>query len=242
MTQDDATPPCSGARDGARRRSTVGERAHELHRGLGELLDAAGALCSDRAWSLEPAVLSETIQEVYALEARLAELRSALLTQAERCDLPTWDANVNLVAWLRDRVGLAPAEAKKHVALARGLETYPHVRDGLGQGTFPPASALVVVAAADTLPVDLVDQATRDRAVAHLVTEARAYDTRTLARLGAHLEEVLDPEGADRRLAEQLELAEARAARQSFLHLAHDDEHQVTDGSFRIPLQHGVTP
>jgi hypothetical protein len=55
-----------------------------------------------------------------------------------------------------------------------------------------------------------------------------------------HLDEVLDPDGADARLAEQLARAEAKAARQAFLHLRHDEPSATTEGTFRIPLHHGI--
>ncbi|SFC58730.1 protein of unknown function [Nocardioides terrae] len=55
-----------------------------------------------------------------------------------------------------------------------------------------------------------------------------------------HLDEVLDPHGADRRLAVQLARAEATAARRAFPRLRHDETTQTTDGVFRIPLVQGV--
>jgi hypothetical protein len=58
--------------------------------------------------------------------------------------------------------------------------------------------------------------------------------------LAAHLEEVIDPEGADARLADQLARAEADAARATFLTLRHDEATATSEGSFRIPLLHGV--
>ena len=231
----------AGGRGRHRSRSAVASRAHEVHRELGALLDASQHLDPDRVWSLSEASLAESVREVYALEARLAAVRSALLLQAERSDLPTWDATPTLVAWLRDRVGLAPSQARKHIALARGLEEHPTLAEALAGGAYPEASAAVIVDAVDALPTDLVDAGTRERAVLHLVGAARDHDTRTLARLGAHLDEVLDPEGADRRVAAQLDAAEARAARQAFLTLTHDEDRQITDGTFRIPLHAGVT-
>src|SRR6478752_7367666 len=74
----------------------------------------------------------------------------------------------------------------------------------------------------------------------YLAGEAHAHDTRALRRLADHLEEVIDPHGADARLAEQLARAEARAARTMFLNLTHDEVTATTTGSFRIPLLDGV--
>jgi len=225
---------------GVARGSVVAGRVHEVHRGLGELLEAVGRLDPGRVWSLREEALGESIREVYALEARLAAMRSALLAQAEHSGLATGDAHANLVAWLRERVRLAPAQARRQLMSARGLGEHPEAAAGLAQGAYPEASATVITGALDALPADLVETEVRDRATTHLVDAARTHDTRTLARLAAHLGEVLDPEGADRRLAAQLDAAEARAARETFLTLTHDEDRQATDGTFRVPLHTGV--
>ena len=51
---------------------------------------------------------------------------------------------------------------------------------------------------------------------------------------------MLDPDGADERLAAQLARAEAKAAREAFLTLRHDEQHATTEGTFRIPLLSGI--
>jgi hypothetical protein len=171
-------------------------------------------------------------------------LSLALLAQADRTDLATHDGEVNLTAWLRDRVRLAPAEARRQIALARSLEHHHLTRTALAAGAFPTASAAVIVDRLDDLPADAdhaVDEEVRVRAEEHLTGAAHTHDTQALRRLADHLEEVLDPEGHDARLADQLARTEARAARHAFLHLHHDEVTATTHGTFRIPLLAGVT-
>jgi hypothetical protein len=144
-----------------------------------------------------------------------------------------------LVAWLRERVRLAPAEGKRQVRLAQGLEQHDLTRQALAAGSFPAASAAVIVQTVDRLP-DELDAATATRAEEYLAGEAHAHDTAALRRLADHLDEVINPEGADARLAAQLARAEEQAARERFFTLRHDEQAATTDGVFRIPLEHGL--
>jgi hypothetical protein len=203
---------------------------------LHEVLDGVEM---DRLWALSPGELGECLVEAYAAQARLAALTLGLVAQADRSDLAAHEGLTGLVAWLRERVRLAPGEGKRQVGLARALEEYPVTGAALAAGGFPAASAQVIVQALEALP-DEVDSTVRERAEEYLAGEAHAQDTAGLRRLAAHLGEVVDPEGADRRLAEQLARAEARAARAMFLRLRHDEATATTDGVFRLPLLHGV--
>jgi len=140
---------------------------------------------------------------------------------------------------LRERVLLAPAEGKRQVGLARALEERPVTAAALAAGSFPAASAAVIIEAVRDLPEE-VDPGVRERAETYLAGEAHAQDTAALRRLAEHLEEVLDPDGADARLAEQLARAEERAAREVYFSLRHDETGQVSDGAFRMPLAQGL--
>ena len=77
---------------------------------------------------------------------------------------------------------------------------------------------------------EVLDEAKVAEAEEFLAGEAHAHDTAGQRRLAQHLDEVIDPEGADARLAEQLARAEEKAARESFFSLHHDEADQVTDG------------
>jgi hypothetical protein len=229
----------SVARSEPPRRPAAVTRAHGVHRFLGRLHEVFDAVQTDTLWAMSPVELAQCLEEAYAAQARLTALTLALVAQGDRSDLAAHDGMVDLVGWLRERARLAPAEAKRQVRLARSLEDYPVTREALASGRIPVASAAVVVAALDALPAE-VDATVQHRAEEYLAGEARAHDTQALRRLGQHLDEVIDPDGADARLAEQLARAEAKAARRVFLHLHHDEVNATTDGVFRIPLLQGV--
>jgi hypothetical protein len=219
-------------------RRPASTRSHPAHRFLGRLHEVLDTVSTDTAWALGPAELAECLQEAYAAQARLAELTLALVAQAEACDLAAHDGEVNLVAWLRDRVRLGPAEGRRQVALAHSLAGHDVLREALGSGSFPVASASVITKALGALPAE-TDHEVRLKAEEYLTGEAHAHDTGALRRLAEHLGEVIDPDGADARLAEQLARAEARAARTMFLQLRHDEATATTEGMFRMPLLSG---
>ncbi|GAA1971511.1 HNH endonuclease signature motif containing protein [Nocardioides panacihumi] len=229
MTAADAEPP----------RRPAATRRHVMHRFLGRLHEVFEEVSTDTAWALTPEELAECLCEAYAAQGRLAALTLGLVAQADRSGLPAYDGEVSLVAWLRDRVRLAPAEAKRQIRLASRLEHHDVTRRALGSGAFPVASAAVIMQALDALPAD-VDPTVIEEAEAYLAGEAHAHDSQALRRLAAHLHEVIDPDGADQRLAEQLARAEAEAARQCFLQLRHDEGTATSEGTFRIPLLQGV--
>ena len=220
-------------------RRPASTRSHVVHRFLGRLHEVLDELSTDTTWALSPAELGECLEEAYAAQARVSELTLGLVAQAESSDLATHDGETGLIAWLRDRVRLAPAEARRQIKLALSLAEHDVVRAALGSGAFPVASAAVVTQALDALPAE-VDAVVLAEAEEYLTGEAHAHDTGAMRRLAAHLDEVIDPEGADARLAEQLARAEAKAARQCFLTLRHDEATAVTEGVFRIPLTSGV--
>jgi hypothetical protein len=229
MTALDAEPP----------RRPAATRGHAVHRFLGRLHEALDDLSTDTLWALSPEELAECLEESYAAATRLSSLALGLLGQADRIDLPTYGASPTMVAWLREHVLLAPAEARRQVALARALEEHPTTAAALAAGSFPLASAAVIVGAIDRLP-DEVAETRGAEAEEYLAGEAHAHDTAALRRLADHLDEVINPEGADERLAAQLARAEEKAAREMFFTLRHDEATATTDGMFRIPLEHGV--
>ncbi len=98
--------------------------------------------------------------------------------------------------------------------------------------------ATEILRAVDALPPD-VDPVDRDKAEQHLVNLAAQHDARELRRLGAHLLEVVDPDGADAQLAAQLEAQERDAARKTFL-TVRDCGDGTHEGRFKIPTLHAA--
>jgi hypothetical protein len=71
-----------------------------------------------------------------------------------------------------------------------------------------------------------------------LLELAGQFDAVALRRLARHLHHVIDPEGAEKALAEQLSKEEAAAAAKASLHL-YDDGKGSRHGQFTIPSVHG---
>ena len=124
--------------------------------------------------------------------------------------------------------------AKSSLRVAKRLENCFHATArGLAAGRISADHAAVIVAAVDALPHFVLEEERR-RAEHHLLEQAARFDHLTLKKLGRHLLHVIDPDGADERLAEQLEDEEARAARKTFFHLRRDGAGCVK-GEFVIP-------
>lgn len=214
-------------------------RTHPLHDFTGRLHTRLDSLDSGSVWSLTGDELAESLTELYAAEARLAELKAALILQAETTDLAAREGAVNLSAWLREQMRLSPSVARGEVRFARMLAAHQPTRTALARGVVSVAQARVITTAVDQLPRSVTTDL-KLTAEQHLITEAGAHHSRDLAVLGDRLLEVVDPDHADQRLAEQLEQQEAKALRESFLDLWHDERAGTTELHGRIPLLQGV--
>ncbi|WP_459981603.1 DUF222 domain-containing protein, partial [Nocardioides sp. AN3] len=214
-------------------------RSHQVHRFLGRLGEVLDEVSTDTVWALSQQELAESLREAYAAQARLQALTLRLVAQADLNDLASHEGAVSLPAWLRVQVRLAPGEAKRQVRLAKALEAHQVTREALTAGGFPAASAAVITEAVDALP-DEIDPGLRVQAEEFLAGEAHLHDTAALRRLAAHVEEVIDPDGAEERLAEQLARAEEKAARQACFTLGHDQTTASSQGRFKLPLLSGI--
>jgi hypothetical protein len=111
----------------------------------------------------------------------------------------------------------------------------------LATGVIDVDQARVVVHAVQTLPQDAVaaEPGLPVRAEAHLLDLAQKYDAKKLKALARHLMEVLDPDGAEERLGNQLEAEEAKAARAASLELRDNGDGTHT-GRFKIGTLHAA--
>lgn len=192
----------------------------------------------NRLWALSPEQLGDALRQVYAEIARLEALKLALIAQADHSGLATHDAATDLVAWLRQHVLLAPVEGKRQIKLAHLLEDHSPVQAALAAGVVPAASAAVVAETLEKLPSD-ADAELRLDAQTQLIELAKTWDTYSLRRLARRIDEVADPEGAERREADALSRAEAKAERETWCHLTFDEVNAKTHGRFEVDLATG---
>lgn len=197
----------------------------------------------DRVGFMTSAETAAALRAHRANQARMDALRLALIAHAERVGVPAAEpagACVTMEAWLRSQLLMEPAEARRQVKLARRLDAPGHEpsKAALAAGKVDVAAVRVILETVDGLPKE-VDRATRAFAEQHLLAEARQHHPQHLRMIATRLDEVLDPEGADQRLAEALARAEAKAARESHCRLWFDEVEQSCTGAFKTDLVTG---
>lgn len=194
----------------------------------------------DRVPFMSAADTAEALREHHANQARLDALRLALIARAEQVGVPAVDACTSMEAWLRTQLLVDPGEARRQVRLARRLEDPARAltRAALATGRLDVVAARVILEAVEALP-RAVEPALRRRAEAHLVGLAHCHDVRDLRGLARHLEDVINPEGAEQREADALARAEAAASRESWCHVWFDEHTHSVTGSFKTDLVTG---
>ncbi len=140
------------------------------------------------------------------IEAKAAAVGLQLTREADARDLGVRHGATSTPGWLRERLRLRPADAKRRVQLCAALDgELTATGAALRSGAISIDAATVIHRAVTDLPVD---SPARGQAEAFLLEQAAVHGPDGLARLGTHLLHVVDPE----RL-EQLE-ERARATRE----------------------------
>ena len=232
-------------------RTPVESRRHRVHAFAGrahdvmdDLLGADGAAFCSVA-ELSPTETREAIVELTSLQARVEALKCRLLDHGAVTQMhvvPDPDDGpqtlpvpaMSPAAWYAGATRKPIRDAKASVRLAKRLEDSFHsTARALGAGQVTAEQAAVIVDAVDALP-DFVLEHERREAEQHLLEKAALFDHLVLKKLGRHLLHVIDPDGADERLAKQLEREEERAAQKTYFHLRRDGSGGVR-GEFLIP-------
>lgn len=174
-------------------------------------------------WTLTDDGVTAVLDEARALAARAEAAALSAVAEAVARDLPNRAGASSPTSWLRHRARLRGRDAHRWVKLAAALERgFNATAARLRAGGVNLEQAAVIVAAVDAL--DGAGTADRDRAEAHLLGYTNEFDAGGLARLGARLVEVIDPDGADAELGRRLEESERAAARREVLDLHRDDD------------------
>src|SRR3954447_21357683 len=187
---------------------------------LGVVTDTVADL-SDRLWAARsPAELLATVRAVETLRSVLDGLELAVVAEIDATHAAATAGWASTKDFLTAVAGGRKSEGPRLVALAKALTSDRHVTgQALAAGTLSRTQAEVIVGAIDRLPVN---PALRARAEDLLVDQARTRDAADLARLGEHLLERLDPNGAERREEQALDRQERAAHLNRFLSLAED--------------------
>ncbi|HRK46791.1 MAG TPA: DUF222 domain-containing protein [Nocardioides sp.] len=218
--------------------TAMAHHEHPVTRALVEVRQKLADVAQVPLWSMAAEQATSTLEEILAVEAQLAELKTRTLTQVEALEVPRQSGATSTGNWLAVRTNLTRATAFRTVRVAAGLERYDQVREAMAEGRVHAEQVEVIVRALDDLPDDL-DPALVEEAEGHLVTEAGRFDAVGLKKLGRRLLEVVDQDAADAHEAKLLE-KEERDAQAAMRLTMYDDGHGKVHGRFVLDSTTGA--
>ncbi len=178
-------------------------------------------------WSANDVELCDLVRAANRVAARAAGLRARVIAECARRELPERSAATGGTAWLSGLVRAHPARAKTMWRTACQLAAHAPATDAaLCAGDIDLDQARVIASALDALPPE-VPAEVRARGEAFLLGEAAELNALSLAQVANHLLDVIAPDLAEAKLAEQLERDEKRAE-QVRLSAANDRHGMVT--------------
>jgi hypothetical protein len=189
---------------------------------------------------MTPAEQRKALVALHRQQARLAELELRVLAAADRNRVGDDSGATSTPAWLAHATKTTTAARHRDLHLARKLdETFHTTKTALAAGTIDVEKAAIVTAAVEALTEEYDDlpPGTEQRAEAHMIDQATAFDAPALRQLGKRLFEVVCPEAADQAEGNKLEKEEAKA--RALAHFAVRDHGDGTStGSFKLPTLH----
>jgi hypothetical protein len=213
---------------------------HPVVRFLASLSGALDRVAQVPVWSMTAHEQREALVELAKQQNRLKELELQVLLQGERDDIGADSGAVSAPAWMAHATRTTTASRHRDLHLATKLDaTFRLTREALASGQIDVERAGVIIAAVESLTDEYDDlpPGTSERAEAHLVEQAQAFDAPTLRRLAKRLFEVVCPEAAD--AAEGRALAKDEAKARALAHFSvHDNGDGTSDGRFKLPTLH----
>ncbi|MEV1315249.1 DUF222 domain-containing protein [Micromonospora arborensis] len=176
--------------------------------------ESAVAACADAAaWALSEQDLIATIDATHRLRQRLAAVQLAAVRELDGRGTAVAQGASSTAVWLRHRLRLGVAAARRLVDLAALVDVAPPgVRDALATGAVSVEQARVI---ADTAAVVSASAGAEvaDKAVGVLVEWAEHFDPTLLRKMGTRILDHVAPDVADAAAAAALEAEAARLAR-----------------------------
>jgi hypothetical protein len=185
-----------------------------------------------QVWQLDSEQLRHAVGVVAQARTVLDGLLSGLTGAADAMGVPRADGASSATAWLSQTAGLPRAEAGMLASMARmgGVDL---VREAWRTGRISTGKARVIMRAVDQLPEWVDDEPRRD-AQEHLLRLAQEFGVDDVKRLANRVIEVIDPDGADQVIGEQLQAQERRAHDSASLVMVRAGD-GTTRGSFTLP-------
>ena len=213
---------------------------HPVVRFTASLSGALDRLTQVPTWSMTRAEQREALVALRRQQSRLKELELRVLVQADRDDVGAESGAVSTPAWLAHATRSASTTCHRDLHLAAKLDDrFAATRTALAAGDIDVEKAGIVTGAVEALSKehDELPPGTEQRAEAHLLEQAKAFDATALRRLARRLFEVVCPGAAD--AAEGATLAEEEARARRLAHLSVRDRGDGTsEGRFLLPTLH----
>jgi len=189
---------------------------NEMLASLGQVRDTVGALDST---SLSDPEVVDGLAEVFALEQQLAAVRLSMINDLVARKVPKRRSATSAAAWLGATLRISHYAAGKMIRLARALPlSTPGIRDALAAGEINVDQAAVVVQAVSRLP-----EACRPRGETHMLGLVSELNSAQLRKVGIHLHDEVDAEGARLRRREVLAARTRRDKARRGIHLSQVD-------------------
>ena len=182
---------------------------------------AQAAGCVDTAaWTLPDGDLVACLDAVTGVLAQLAAVQAHLVREVEGRGVPAAQDASGVVAWLRQRLRISAAAAKRLVELARELDRRPALDAAVGVGGLNAEQAAVIASGLRELAGQpQVEPAVVDKAETVLIDYAGRFDPAGLRALSGRVLAHVAPDVADRVDAAVLARQEARARHSRALQL-----------------------
>ncbi len=164
---------------------------------------------STNVYALPSAALVAHLDVVQVLSQQFAALQLGLVREVDARGLPAAEGAHSTGAWLAHKWRVSAGTTARMVKLAKLVDTSaPQTGVALGQGRVNVEQVHVIASAVRELPVEHQPEGER-----FLLEQAAVFAPRDLGLLGERLLHVVDPEGAEKKAADQLAKDEARSYR-----------------------------
>ncbi|MGW2622277.1 DUF222 domain-containing protein [Micromonospora taraxaci] len=192
--------------------------------------DNAVASCADAAaWALSERELIAALDATHRLQQRLAAVQLAVVRELDGRGTAVTQGASSTTVWLRDRLRLDVAAARRLVGLAASVDVAPPaVREALAGGVVSVEQARVIADTAATVTASAGAEVA-DKAVGVLVEWAGQFDPTLLRRMGSRILDHVAPDLSDAAAAAALAAEDARATRDRHLTIS-----EQTDGRLRL--------
>jgi hypothetical protein len=180
------------------------------------VLDAAAAavaavdgVAEAPLWALTDEQLTQAVRDVETAMCGLEAMRASLVRTAEERRIPRAAGAASTTAWLSSTTRVSKPAAARVVKTARLVDDGP-LKAAWSRGLVGAEQVRVIAEAVDRLPHWFGGQE-RHEATVELIGHAQRFDLDELKKLANRIIEVLDPDGADDVVGEQLRREEERA-------------------------------